>query len=76
MNRVHEHSLFRTTVLLVALAAGGAMTQVVPSFDQVAATRDAAQKPAATSAAHESRSSGVTGIDVDMRHLNLVRSIA
>lgn len=74
MNHIHENSWFRWSVLLLALVAGGVMTQVVPSFETVASMREV--KPASASQTTDRTRSGVTGVDVDMRHLNYIRSIA
>ena len=71
----HNDSRFRSAWLLLALAGGGLMTQVVPSYDEVAALRDQPLKSAASESPGK-RSGGVTGIDVDLRKLYVVSSIA
>jgi len=76
MNRYLENSWFRSALLLGAFAVGGMLTQVVPTYEEIAALRE---RPATPSAASEPRvhtSGGVTGIDVDQRHLRFVQRIA
>jgi hypothetical protein len=74
MNRLVNAAWIRPVLLLCALGAGGVMTQLVPSYQDIAAKREAA-----TSQSREARrnmSHGVTGVDVDLRHLTLVGCIA
>ena len=74
MNSCHEPSWFRTSLLLLAFAAGGLATLLVPPYQEVAfAPQDKAQ----AASAHESsnRSPGLTGIDVMLHNLNFIESI-
>ena len=76
MNRVLDNSWFRSLVLLGALSVGTMLTQVVPSYEEMASLRERPTTMPSTSAVRDNRPSDVTGIDVDQRHLTLVRSIA
>lgn len=74
MSRYLEYSWFRTTLLLSALAAGGLATLFVPGYQEMAATTEKPTPPASVRQVRGNASSDVTGIDVDLRHLKLVRS--
>jgi hypothetical protein len=75
MNRYLENSWFRNAILLVALAAGALLTQVIPTYEEMAALREQPAPPSAASRARDTASRGVTGIEVDQRRLKSVRSI-
>jgi hypothetical protein len=75
MNRYFDSSWIRHAVLLGALAAGGLLTQVVPTYEEMAALREQPAPPSAASRARDTASRGVTGIEVDQRRLKSVRSI-
>ena len=70
MNRSHLPSWIRQVLLLSALGAGALTTLLVPPYQEVALVPDD-EKPASSS---ESRggANGMSGVDVDLRHLNFV----
>lgn len=77
MTRYYDHSWFRFMLLLGALAAGLLLTKAVPTYEEMAATRERPTVPASSATQpRANKSSNVTGIDVDQRHLQFVRSIA
>jgi hypothetical protein len=61
MTHGHEPSWSRTSLLLLALAAGGVATQLVPPYQEIAF---APQHQAKVASAGDTNSRGVTGIDV------------
>jgi hypothetical protein len=73
MNRCLENTWFRHAVLLVALAAGGLMTRAIPTYEEMAALQNQPVRPSAASRVRDHASTGVTGIDIDQRHLKLAQ---
>jgi hypothetical protein len=76
MNCYLDNSWFRHAVLLGALAAGGVMTQIIPSYEEIAALQNEPVRPSAASRVRDHASTGVTGIEVDQRHLRIVQRIS
>jgi hypothetical protein len=76
MNRYLQFTWFRNGLLLVALAAGGLLTQVMPTYEEMAALRTPPAAPTAASKERARSSGDVTGIDVDQRHMKTVQSTA
>jgi hypothetical protein len=75
MSRIYDNSWFRGTLLLAALAAGFMLTRVVPTYEEMAAVREQSAAPAAERKTHHHTTSGVTGLELNQRHLEFVRSI-
>jgi hypothetical protein len=50
MNRWAENHWLRNTLLLGAMAAGGVLTQIIPTYEEMAALRDQPRTPAAATA--------------------------
>jgi hypothetical protein len=75
MNRYLQSTWFRNAMLLVALAAGGLLTQVMPTYEEMAALRTPAVTPSAASRTRDRSSREVTGIDADRRHVKTVQGI-
>jgi hypothetical protein len=73
MNCCYEPSWSRKLLLLSALAAGGVATQFVPPYQEIAflPKEEAVSAPASPG----STSRGMTGVDVDLHHLNFIRSL-
>jgi hypothetical protein len=74
MNRPTNAAWIRSLMLLCALGAGAAMTQFLPSPQDMAAIRE----PATTAPreASPNASPGITETDVNLRHLTMVGCIA
>jgi hypothetical protein len=67
MTRMGDGSLLRAVPLLLALLAGIVTTQLMPPYRDIAyALKEANNHPPASSG---NNFSGMTGIDVDLRHL-------
>jgi len=75
MIRSLDDSWFRTLLLLSALSAGGLATLFVPPYRELASMPEEAGETASAPSSPGQGSTGVTGIDVDLRHLHMVRSI-
>jgi hypothetical protein len=75
MNGCHKTSWRRLLPLLAAFAAGGLATQLVPPYRELAFAPQKSGKPQAVPSSAGSSSPGMTGIDVDMRHLDYVRGV-
>jgi hypothetical protein len=73
MSEGHLNNWVRMSLLLGALAAGTVVTQFVPKYQDAARTVTYPTKPASMTNA-SSHSNGVSGVDVDERHLTLVRN--
>jgi hypothetical protein len=71
-----KNSWLRTALLIGALAAGGLMTQLVPTYQEMASTANQPSKPTSASESNSNPSRGVSEFDVDLRRLALVRGIA
>jgi hypothetical protein len=67
MTRTGDNSLLRAVPLLLALFAGGVTTQLMPPYRDIAYALKEAKGSAAASRGNNF--SGMTGIDVDLRHL-------
>lgn len=67
MTRVGDTSLRRAVPLLLALFAGVVTTQLMPPYRDIAYALNEAKKSAPASPGNNF--SGMTGIDVDLRHL-------
>jgi hypothetical protein len=76
MNRYLNNFWFRHAVLLGALAAGAVLTQIMPTYEEMAALHKEPVRPSAASRVRDHASTGVTGIEVDVRHLNIVERIS
>jgi hypothetical protein len=78
MSRIYDNSWFRGMLLLGAMGAGVALTQLIPSYEEIAAHREKSAPAAANRKVDTPtyETSGVTGIDVDLRHLRLLSCIA
>jgi hypothetical protein len=74
MNRYLENRWLRNAALLGALVAGGLMTQLIPTYEELASLRNKPMPPAAESP--ETSPRDMTGIDVDQRQLRFVQYIA
>lgn len=74
MSRYFEYSWIRTTLLLSALAAGGLATLFVPAYEEMAATTEKPTPPASVRHVRGNTSGDMTGIDVDRRHMKIVRN--
>jgi hypothetical protein len=72
MSRDHLPSWIRQLLLLSALGAGALTTLLVPPYQEVAMVPDDEQ-PVSRSDSHGG-SNGMTGVDVDLRHLNHIRN--
>jgi hypothetical protein len=73
MIRLRDRSWLRTTPLLLALMAGVVATQLVPPYRDIAyALKEGAKSSPASPGQN---SSGMTGVDVDLRHLQFATSI-
>ena len=70
MTRTGDRSLLRTIPLVLALLAGIVTTQLVPPYRDIAYALKEAKRHAAASP--DNNFSGMTGIDVDLRHLRYV----
>jgi hypothetical protein len=68
--RIGDNSLLRTVPLLLALSAGIVTTQMMPPYRDIAYALHEAKKNSPASPG--SNISGMTGIDVDLRHLEFV----
>lgn len=75
MIRSLNDSWFRSLLLLLALSAGGIATVFVPPYVELASMPEDRSETAFAPVSPGSRSAGMTGIDVDLRHLSFVRSI-
>jgi hypothetical protein len=75
MNRLMNAAWIRPTMLLCALGGGILVTRFVPSYQEMAAARE---RPAASSPRDARRHApqGVTGVDVNRRHLALAACIS
>lgn len=73
MHRSHANPLIRQMLLLSALLVGSAATLFVPPYREIAAAPDEDQ-PVSAQATPDNTTGGVTGIDVNLRQLELVRS--
>jgi hypothetical protein len=76
MNRYLENAWLRNGLLLGALAAGGLLTQVMPTYEEMASLRNKPAAPSATSNIRDASTQGVTGVDVDQRRLRHIRRIS
>jgi hypothetical protein len=76
MKRYAENPWFRTALLLCAMAAGALMTQLIPSYEEMAARRDQPATPPAAAETHNAQPNAATGVDVDRRQLIFVGMIA
>jgi hypothetical protein len=72
MSRSHQPSWIRQMLLLSALGAGALTTLLVPPYRDVALLPEDEQ-PAASTASPGGTSQGMSGVDVDLHHLNFVR---
>ena len=72
MDRHLEKPWFRSTLLLGALAAGYVTSQLMPSYEEMAAVSEKAATPA-TARDTRATSSDVTGVDEIRRSLKSVR---
>jgi hypothetical protein len=70
MNHCHEPTWFRKMLVLSALVAGSVATLFVPPYREVAFIPE--DREAVTTPGSSSR--GMTGIDVNLHHRNLVQS--
>ena len=70
MNRSHLPSWIRQVLLLSALGAGALTTLLVPPYQEVALVPDD-EKPVSSSES-QSGTNGMTGVDVDLRHLTRI----
>jgi hypothetical protein len=75
MNFSVEKSWVRTGLLLLALAAGGLATLLVPPYRDIAYAADDQEQAMAARPKPGRGSSDMSGIDVDLRHLKYVASI-
>ena len=73
MNGCHEHSWFRTGLLLLALSAGSVVTQLVPPYREIAFMPEEEESVSASASAN-ANSTGPAGIDVSWLHLNVIRN--
>lgn len=74
MSEGHLNNWVRTSLLLGALAAGTFVTQLVPTYQEAARTVTYPSKPASMTNASGHAPHGVSGVDVDEKHLTLVRT--
>jgi hypothetical protein len=75
MIRRLDDSWYRSLLLLSALLAGGVVTLFVPPYRELASMPEEPSATVSTPSKPGPDSAGVTGIDVDLRHLSFVRSI-
>ncbi len=75
MNRYLESSWFRNALLLLALAAGGLMTLVVPSYQEMAAIHVQPARPSSATGAGGNTSRHITAVDVGQRQFDFLRCI-
>lgn len=75
MNRYLERTWFRNVLLLVALVTGGLLTQVIPTYEEMAALRERPATPSAASRAREHESSDVTNRSVKQRHRRTIYTV-
>jgi hypothetical protein len=74
MSYRHKRNWFRTSMLLVALAAGTLATRFTSEFNEMVIKPYDGTEPRATARRLMDHSSNVTGIDIDFRHLKPVNS--
>jgi len=74
MTRRQKRSWIRASLLLGALATGAITTRFIPEYEEVASTNNHPSSAAVKTSTESS--GGVTGIDVDLRHLMLVATIS
>jgi hypothetical protein len=67
VTRIGDNALLRTVPLLLALLAGVVTTRMMPPYRDIAYALNEAKKHAPASPGNNF--SGMTGIDVDLRHL-------
>ena len=65
----------RSLLLLSALSAGGVATLLVPPYRELASMPQEQSESVSVPATPGASRSGITGIDVDMRYLDIVQSI-
>jgi hypothetical protein len=75
MDRCQEPSWFRTSLLLLALAAGGVATQLVPPYQEIAFAPQHQAKAASADKSSHTNTRGLTGIDVNSHYLGFIESI-
>jgi len=75
MIRNLDQSRFRSLLLLSALAAGGLATLFVPPYRELASMPEEETETASAPLTPGASSSGMTGVDVDLRHLRTIQSI-
>jgi hypothetical protein len=76
MSHKHPNSRVGSLVVLIAFAAGALAAQLVPAF-RVHTTENTLQSARQASIQTMSDiTNEITGVDVDMRHLNFVSSIS
>jgi hypothetical protein len=73
MDQRHPKTWLQITLLLAALATGSLMTRFVPTFEQVAAVRDAKAAQAAEAEQREVRTD-VSNSHVHQRYLRFSRT--
>ena len=73
MIRLGNSSWARAVPLLLALTAGIVTTRLVPPYRDIAYALQ--EEKGRASASQSNNFSGMTGIDVDLRHLQFVQSI-
>ena len=73
MTRVGDSSLLRTAPLLLALLAGVVTTQLMPPYRDIAYALREAKKSGQANPGNNF--SGMTGIDVDLRHLQFAKRL-
>jgi hypothetical protein len=67
---------FRNAMLLGALVAGVLVTRLVPTYHAPEHSVTYRSKPASVSKANSGTSGGVSGVDVNLRHIALIGSIS
>jgi hypothetical protein len=70
VTRIGDNALLRTVPLLLALLAGVVTTRMMPPYRDIAYALNEAKENA--SASPGDNVSGMTGVDVDLRHLQYV----
>jgi hypothetical protein len=70
-----DDSWFRTLLLLSALSAGGVATLLVPPYRELASMPEEPRETVSAPATPGGSPDGMTGIDVDLRHLDFVQRI-
>jgi hypothetical protein len=74
MSCCSQPSWFRQLLLVSALGAGALATLLVPPYREIAFEAED-EKPVSSPLSAEGTSHGMTGVDVDLHHLNFVRSM-